>query len=409
MGNVNEGISVERPFPIITTGLGDDKNTFRIPNPPHTLKMNPNKNSFEISGSKLGFQNGIYHASASSAFLRKPDPALGVYTSEPWYEAINAFDGNSGTFWHPPWGGYGYNQDPYVNGMYQGGGTPDTYYTTPINALGDMPGEWIQLRLPYKLNLHAYIIKLRQDCCLERTPYHFYIVASHDGKSWDLVDEQKNASFPEPNKPQLFKLTEQSKAYNHFRIIVNQIAVENVWHLSKWILVGSNCMKIDGPCENFETYNNMSNPNFEGMTLMENENVLLGNLQNFNSTYALYAECNSDGSYNAANCSTDIMNGTALTNSYNTVITDIGNTNASIVNSSVSQEVYDASYQYIMDTYNNQIIQTRNSLDMKMKEIYMTNDSITAQNKMSYDSTILAGILWTILATCLLFFAFSRL
>jgi hypothetical protein len=103
------------------------------------------------------------------------------------------------------------------------------------------------------------------------------------------------------------------------------------------------------------------------------------------------------------------MNGTALTNSYNTVITDIGNTNASIVNSSVSQEVYDASYQYIMDTYNNQIIQTRNSLDMKMKEIYMTNDSITAQNKMSYDSTILAGILWTILATCLLFFAFSRL
>jgi hypothetical protein len=63
----------------------------------------------------------------------------------------------------------------------------------------------------------------------------------------------------------------------------------------------------------------------------------------------------------------------------------------------------------ITNTYNSDVLKLRSELDAKMRELYGTPDSRMFEYKQSYDSTIYAGILWTILATTGLYFVFTKL
>jgi len=65
-------------------------------------------------------------------------------------------------------------------------------------------------------------------------------------------------------------------------------------------------------------------------------------------------------------------------------------------------------YNTNLATYNNNI-KLRNDLDQKMVELYNGDQSIAMYQKKSVDSVVYANILWTILATSLIYYVFVKI
>jgi hypothetical protein len=55
------------------------------------------------------------------------------------------------------------------------------------------------------------------------------------------------------------------------------------------------------------------------------------------------------------------------------------------------------------------ILKLRNELDIKLKEINRSQDSVYSMYKAKYDSTMYSSIIWTILATSLIYYIFVKL
>jgi len=71
--------------------------------------------------------------------------------------------------------------------------------------------------------------------------------------------------------------------------------------------------------------------------------------------------------------------------------------------------IYDASNNYIKQNYN-KIIDERSKLEAKMKELYKSNDSLfNSDFRSKYDATMLTGIIWSVLAGCVLYYTFTKL
>ena len=62
-----------------------------------------------------------------------------------------------------------------------------------------------------------------------------------------------------------------------------------------------------------------------------------------------------------------------------------------------------------IDNKFNEIQKLRSELDEKMRELYYTETSILSDSKMEFDTAIYSGILWTILATCTVYYIFIKL
>lgn len=129
-------------------------------------------------------------------------------------------------------------------------------------------------------------------------------------------------------------------------------------------------------------------PTIEGLTTLDygnsivNQDIIRGNIDNFN-------QCVSSGS-NSNDCLNYYIN--ALNNS---------NLKGNII--------YDASNNYIKTNYNN-ISNERNELEGKMKELYKSNDSLfNSDFRSKYDATMLTGIIWSVLAGCVLYYTFTKL
>jgi hypothetical protein len=156
----------------------------------------------------------------------------------------------------------------------------------------------------------------------------------------------------------------------------------------------------------------------QGQQLMESERKLLADLNDFNTKYNRYTLCNNtyiNPSTNPQNCSTADMNKDTVVAAYNklknTSIIDVSNSLVMFKNdpNTISPAVYDASYQYIKSTYQNDVVKIRNELDIKMQELYGIEGSIVDEHQKHYDTTMYIGLLWTILATSSLYFVFTKL
>lgn len=156
----------------------------------------------------------------------------------------------------------------------------------------------------------------------------------------------------------------------------------------------------------------------QGQQLMESERKLLADLNDFNTKYNRYTLCNNtyiNPSTNPQNCSATDMNKDTVVAAYNklknTSIIDVSNNLSVFKNDpkTISPAVYDASYQYIKSTYQNDVLKIRNELDIKMQELYGIEGSLTDEHQKHYDTTMYIGLLWTILATSGLYFVFTKL
>jgi hypothetical protein len=129
-------------------------------------------------------------------------------------------------------------------------------------------------------------------------------------------------------------------------------------------------------------------PTIEGLTTLDygnsivNPDIIRGNIDNFN-------QCVSTGSK-----SNECLN-------YYINVLNNSNLKGNII--------YDTSNNYIKSNYNN-IINERSELEAKMKELYKSNDSIfNSDFRSKYDATMLTGIIWSVLAGCVLYYTFTKL
>lgn len=147
-----------------------------------------------------------------------------------------------------------------------------------------------------------------------------------------------------------------------------------------------------------------------------NDNQLLYNsFTAYNTAYYNYVTCventyNSqtstyDSSYdpNSKSFHSSTCNPSSLNNSYNTLLSNIAQEYTNSSNLSTN-------FTSIDDLKKNQNtnITLRNELDLKLQDLYSIQNSLPEMNQTSVDSTIFAFLLWTILATSMLFFVFTR-
>ena len=133
---------------------------------------------------------------------------------------------------------------------------------------------------------------------------------------------------------------------------------------------------------------NKTVPIIEGLTTLDygnssiNANILRGNIDSFN-------QCVASG-----------VNSNECLNYY---INTLNNSNLK------GNIIYDNSNNYITSNYNN-IINQRAELEGKMKELYKSNDSLfNSDFRSKYDATMLTGIIWSVLAGCVLYYTFTKL
>ena len=147
------------------------------------------------------------------------------------------------------------------------------------------------------------------------------------------------------------------------------------------------------------------------LTIFDLEKKLFDSLNKFNTVYAYYMRCTKGKpELDKTSCPTKKVQSNDVQDAYNRVNKRINafNTAISHLNNVNPPSSYNKSYDSIKNEYN-QVTSLRADLDQKMKEILGTYDSMYAMNKLHYDSTIYTGILWSVLATSLVYYVFVKM
>ncbi len=220
------------------------------------------------------------------------------------HKAFNAFNVNTNTYWecdnvsNPDYNvlntSYAeYKQSPYNTGnpsAYRGGGNKSNYWTTKVGTRQiEVPGEWIQVQLPYKIYLTSYLLVTPAFIKDNIFPVNFMIAGSLDGESWDLVNQHqlKGTELPETVPEKMFYLS-PTKQYNFFRFIVmkmtNNIGTVKISNLK---LFGSTQQFSNASVStNKETFVNLNRGLSNKEKIMNNELVKPHTNNIFSNMYA---------------------------------------------------------------------------------------------------------------------------
>ena len=164
-----------------------------------------------ISGQTPSYRNGQYITSASS-FL----------SSSMTYAAFRAFNKDPGTLWH--------SEDTIPRYDSTSGAYNGNFVTTNITGgtASSMTGEWIQIKLPYKLLVKSVGLGAYNDFFL-RMPKSMAIVGSNDGINWEVIFEQTSTTVYTVSEVRTINLTTTGK-YSYFRLITRSIFAGNWRH-----------------------------------------------------------------------------------------------------------------------------------------------------------------------------------
>jgi hypothetical protein len=186
--------------------------------------------------------------------------------------------------------------------------------------------------------------------------------------------------------------------------------------------------------ENFSSYNNYIMPHIEGLGNIEDDaEQLLNDLVQFNALYFRYMHCNNSSISTTTNLAINndcaakgyrpstqfkvpnaagsaekdyllsalnILSQKIQSTDKNAIISDIPTL------SNLPRGTPTANATAIQSKHQ-QILNMRQELDAKLKELYQTPDSIANMYKQQYDATIYSGILLSALAASLLFYLFK--
>jgi hypothetical protein len=158
--------------------------------------------------------------------------------------------------------------------------------------------------------------------------------------------------------------------------------------------------------EGFETkdYTGYVTPNSNNKNLFHLENNLIDQLNTFNTIYYSYVQCYSKGTCDVGNRKT-ISDVTTQADIVNTAITDLKN-EYDRQNISTKDNVFETNQNEILND-SKSVDELRRSLDNKMDQILQNKkSSVEAQQ---HDSTVYAGIIWSVLAISILFYIITEM
>ena len=176
-----------------------------------------NSNNFTVTGltGNQSYQNGTYTMTGTTVLAN-------YYTY--WF----ILNGSSNT------GSYFYHSDyTYNNGTYFG------IYSTYINNIGNVPGEYIQIRFPYNFVITSYDLYCRPGS-VQRLPATYYIVGSNDGNTWIPVEYQ---NIPPSNLVNSFTFNITypiiNTGYSYYRLVINRIGNDSYLNIGAWNIYGA--------------------------------------------------------------------------------------------------------------------------------------------------------------------------
>jgi hypothetical protein len=115
-----------------------------------------------------------------------------------------------------------------LTAAYQGGGDTSNTFSTAISSKNiSLPGEWIQIQLPYKVYLTQYELITPTSLTVNNKkitmtfPTKFTVAGSNDGENWEYVDQQ-NISTTSKSTDNTYKVTSSSN-YSYFRLIISEM------------------------------------------------------------------------------------------------------------------------------------------------------------------------------------------
>jgi hypothetical protein len=152
--------------------------------------------------------------------------------------------------------------------------------------------------------------------------------------------------------------------------------------------------------ENFTQMNTINN------NLFDLEKDLISKINQFNDTYYKYIRCSSGGSqsYCATNNKTDVEVNTAAT-AVNDAVKALED--AYKLSPTNTGSLFESNHKEILEKAKT-IDELRRSLDTKMDTIIKSKNppnELTHQ----YDSTVYTGIMWSVLATSIIFYVFTEM
>ena len=140
-------------------------------------------------------------------------------------------------------------------------------------------------------------------------------------------------------------------------------------------------------------------------TIIDYQKKILDDLNDFNSKYASYVRC-SDTYIKANGSCKGAPTYEAIVQSYEKLTTDISAADAFIKKlKPIDKEVTNRD----LINLNNQVRKNREELDRKLNELYQKQSSIYGSNVRHLDATIYTGVLWTVLATSIVYYVFIKL
>lgn len=139
-------------------------------------------------------------------------------------------------------------------------------------------------------------------------------------------------------------------------------------------------------------------PVYEGLTPMLQEKELIADLIDFNNKYATYLRCNEPNAVGCRDVDKSIDTVYAIYNKINNI--DLQN----LIESDNKNNINNVD----INLTSNDIVEKRKLLDDKMKKLYDMNLSTNDVN-IKYNSTIYSSMLWTILASSLIYYAFTKI
>ena len=297
---------------------------------------------------------------------------------------------------------------------------------TTIHNGPTIKGEWLDIELPFLIQLSRYgILPGKIDNMDELTPFprDFSVLGSSDGNKWDIIDEESNydPTYTDNKTPITF-VTNSKKQYKFIRLVVSKLNPSGTLFeglgavsISNFNLVGSFCKMVNGSCETFEAYiNKTTMPQIEGFAIMDAEVNLLADLNDFNTKYARYVNCNNVilNKDNKLGCSIVDKNINTINVAYNKISSHNGGSISNIyrtpVTSFSTHEEYEKKHNEIVEKHN-EIIPLRRELSQKMTQITNPEKSILNDNLRRNETTSYISMLLTVALTSSLFFIFKKI
>jgi hypothetical protein len=235
-----------------------------------------------------------------------------------------------------------------------------------------------------------------------------------EGKKLVMNDDGYLAIYRNDGKPIWSSRSQQYNPYNLNNLLPECKGIEKMQNINERVIEGYM------PGDFYNQYDYPTDASLkQDKDLFNKEIAVLNKLNDFNAAFAKFKKCKYNSEHTATNafkfadlnCTSNDSDGTnyktILGNSSSGLIKDINDYTA-LLNAYPEKNSGDPIVSEL-STKHREILTKRADLDNKLNELNNSVNSVSSMKKIETDSTIYATLLWTTLATSLLYYTFTKM